>query len=171
MVELLHELSRRRERARAFGRFLLRWRLWESCALGHAGWLRFESLDVAAREAEERTRSHLDARPKEAELRGPAYPTDDAGLVELIAGSWEEAAINMHAMCAARDIPFLQVLEPARAADRDVEGVAGTWPELREAGLRLASRGIAFLDASAAAKDTGSVETLADAIARAVRDL
>jgi len=168
-VELLHELDVRTKRARAFGEGLVQGRLWKSCALGQLGWLCLERLEAAASEQESRVRAYFANRPKEAELRGPAYPSDDAGLVDLIAGAWQEGAINMQAMCAARGIPFLQVLEPIRVEERHVEGVQQVWPELRNAGERLASRGIAFLDATDVEGGPQPAVALAEAVAGAVR--
>jgi hypothetical protein len=57
----------------------------------------------------------------------------------------------MRAMCASRGIAYLHVLEPAGPGAG--AGVERVHPQLREAGKRLAERGIAFLDGASVLGD------------------
>ena len=76
----------------------------------------------------------------------------------------------MDAMCAARGIAYLHVLQPALhdpeskpltakeietggAGPAWIEGIHRDYPRLREAGRRLSERGIAFLDATGIFRD------------------
>jgi len=186
VVELLHELHEARASAVNLCRLHLGLRLDRSCLLDHAGSLLLARQRGKVEEAESEIRAYLGSRAREAELMGPRTSTDPEEVVRTIVTCWEEAAIDMHALCARRGIAYLHVLEPA-PSDRDQgaptpnEGVGRVHPRLRDAGKRLAERGIAFLDGASVLADhpemapLGSdrlggsgLEILAEAAARAL---
>jgi hypothetical protein len=99
------------------------------------------------------------------ELRGPLLPPDLAAGLEAIERIWLESSVSLHAMCAARGVPYLHVLQPtlwdpgakpmtpaeiqAGSARPDWrEGIEHGYPRLRAAGAELRRRGVPFLDAS-----------------------
>jgi len=103
------------------------------------------------------------------QLHGPDVPAARPAVVELCLGAWEECSVSMAALCAARDIPYLHVLQPtlwdpgskprtpreealANVTDHAVSGFAPqtivNYPRLRERGAGLARRGVRFVDAS-----------------------
>jgi len=144
MVGLLHELDETRSGARtAFGRHL-DLQLWRSAFLDQVGWRILDAWLSRIEETGSAIRSYAATRGLEAELAGPRASTEPAEVGRMIVSSWEEASFDMHAMCERRGIAYLHVLEPAGPGAGT--GVERVHPRLREAGRRLAERGIAFLD-------------------------
>jgi hypothetical protein len=110
-----------------------------------------------ARDAKSSTRGI--AIPEERQASHPNAP------VRLSVHSWFEASVSLDAMCDARDILYLQVLQPTMhdegskrltaeelaAGDGNERWVAGAkagYPMLREDGAQLRARGVRWLDAS-----------------------
>jgi hypothetical protein len=145
LVERLYAAQVSRERARAFGERLLAPGVLESAVLAHAGGRRLARLRADAVAAEARVAEYLAQRPKEAELGGPRYAKDDASVAATIADAWAEASIEMHALCAARAIDFVHVLEPEPAGSA---GAAPVYARMRDAVPRIRARGVLFLDTS-----------------------
>jgi hypothetical protein len=175
MVELLHELEEARSEAKASCERHLRLRLWRSCVLDHAGshLLDWQLRRVEAAEAA--IRAYVAQRAREAELRGPRTSTEPEALAATIVSAWEEASVDMHALCESRGIAYLHVLEPepvegGGGKPRSSAGVELVRPRLRDAGERLKARGIAFLDGDSALGDrsAASAAGLAEAAARAL---
>lgn len=165
LVEHLHEVRGRQDRALAFGEALLRSGLWRSCFLDHVGSLRFESLRREYVRAYGDLTRYIAERPKEAETSGPEFPQDDEGIADMIVRSWTENSISLAGMCAERGIAYLHVLQPtlfdegskqltqkeidgSTADPTWIEGVRKLYPRLREAGPRLTECGIDFFDAT-----------------------
>jgi hypothetical protein len=170
MVEHLHDVRTTQERARKFGEWFLASGWWRSCFLEHVASLRLESLRMNYVRAYQSLMEHLASRPKDAEMRGPRFRTDDEGIEEAVVRFWMETSISMHGMCKERGITYLHVLQPTlrdpgarqptpkeeELATSDplwVEGVVRLYPKLRDAGPRLAERGIPFCDASGVFRD------------------
>ena len=145
LVERLYAAQVSRERARAFGERLLAPGVLESAVLAHAGGRRLARLRADAVAAEARVAEYLASRPKEAELGGPRYAKDDGAVAATIADAWAEASIEMHALCAARAIDFVHVLEPEPAGSA---GAAPVYARMRDAVPRIRARGVLFLDTS-----------------------
>jgi hypothetical protein len=166
IVDALVDLRTTQDRAAAFGRWLLATTFWRGSFLGHLGLGRFEGL--RGRYASANTR-YLDAIRDvrhDNGIRGPRFPADDEGLARTILRGWEESSISMHAMCAAQGIFYLHVLQPTlhdqgskpltekeikngQPPDRNwIVGIAHLYDPMREAGKRLAARGIPFCDAT-----------------------
>ncbi len=171
IVEALVDLRVAQDRAASFGRWLLATPFWRGSFLGHLGLGRFEGL--RGRYAVANTR-YLDAIRESRHdngIRGPRLPADDEGLVRTILRGWEEASISMHAMCAAQGIFFLHVLQPTLhdrgskpLTEKEIQtgvppdpnwivGIAHLYDPMREAGKRLAARGVPFCDATGTFRD------------------
>lgn len=173
MVELLHELHGARSGARSACQSHLRLRLWRSCFLDHAGSLLLARQQGKIEDVEARIRAYVASRAREAELVGPRTSTEPDEVVSTIVSCWEEASIDMHALCESRGIAYLHALEPELGSPRPNEGVERVHPRLRDAGKRLAERGIAFLDGASVLGDQPEAgfrrqEILAEAVARAL---
>jgi hypothetical protein len=102
---------------------------------------------------------------------GPKEDLDDAGHVERCVGLWREDARSLHALCTARGIDFLEVLQPAAIFEgskplSDEERLLATaidawqtavtlgYPRLREVGAAFGAEGIPFFDATPVFADT-----------------
>lgn len=100
-------------------------------------------------------------------LRGPPFVGDDRTAVEVAVECWASAARSLHAVCAARDIPCLQIVQPtladagskrptederrnASAIDAWREGVEIGYPMLRERARELSAAGLHVVDATRA---------------------
>ena len=166
IVEALVDLRATQDRAAEFGRWLLATPFWKGSFLGHWGLERFEGL--RGRYAVANTR-YLDAIREgrhDNGIRGPRFPADDEGLARTILRGWEEASISMHATCRAQGIAFLHVLQPTLhdqgskpLSEKEIKngmppdhnwivGIAHLYDPMREAGKRLAARGVPFCDAT-----------------------
>jgi hypothetical protein len=155
----IHEVKAARDAARKFGERALALGLDRSAFLGHFALGRLAGLrERALREGRE-LEAYVAGRPRDAELEGPRFDAGAESVATTIAGGWERAVRQMHALCAARGIPFLEVLEPIPDSEdgRAVE-------ELRAAAARLDASGITVEDASRLGSD-GGADALADAIA------
>ncbi len=103
-------------------------------------------------------------------LHGPDYPAGTAERFDMMVRSWFECSRSIDAMCRARGIPFLHVLQPtlydegskpmseeerrtAGASDEWVEGVHEGYPRLRAQGEKLRASGVDFVDLSMAFRD------------------
>lgn len=104
------------------------------------------------------------ARAQSPALRGPKF--DPATAVADNVAAWARCSRALDALCAARGVAYLHVLQPTlhdpgsgKPAHPDelalgeahsswLEGAGTGYPLLREAGARLAEDGVAFLDGS-----------------------
>lgn len=170
LVLALHELRVKQDRATAFGSWLLDSGLWRSAFLGRAGKTFLVRLRRAYVDQFFVYQSYVADHPMDLGSKGPRFADDGEGVSEAVVIAWEESSISMHAMCAARGIDYLHVLQPALldpgskpltakeietggAGPAWTEGIHRTYPLLREAGGRLSARGIAFLDATGVFRD------------------
>jgi hypothetical protein len=147
LADLFHQTHLAREKARSLAGRILSSGIWRSALLEPLAARRLESLRGAVAACEARAAGYLATRPREAELDGPRFPKDDAGIADTIARGWEEASVSMHALCARRGIEFVHVLEPMPDQSPS-EAVVRVYPRLREAATRLRGRGVRCLDAS-----------------------
>jgi hypothetical protein len=98
-------------------------------------------------------------------IAGPGFDSDPAAVLAQCVEAWREGSRSMQAICRARAIPFLHVLQPAAcdpgskaltaeeaAAAQNpplwAEAIARGYPRLREVGAELSREGINFLDAT-----------------------
>ncbi len=103
-------------------------------------------------------------------LHGPPFPSEPAQLFAAIARNWSESSRSIDALCRARGIAFLHVLQPTlhdegskpltaeerrtgTASDEWIEGVRSGYPLLRAAGEGLRRSGVAFVDLSMIFRD------------------
>lgn len=99
------------------------------------------------------------------ELRGPDYDPDPRKILDLCVEAWRQGSISMQALCQARGIRYVQMLQPTlfdqgskRLDESEIkikppslswgEGPRRGYPLLRQVGTTLAARGIDFIDAS-----------------------
>ncbi len=166
LVERIHAIEVARRTARAFGERTLRCGIERSAFLGHFALERLASLrERAVREGRE-LQEFVASRPHDAELDGPRFDASAEAVAATIARGWERAATLMNAMCSARGIRFLQVLEPIPPAE---EGRAVE--DLRAAAIRLNASGVPVEDLSRLRTGSGTDHAeagLAEAIAAAI---
>ncbi|MCK6449156.1 MAG: hypothetical protein L6Q99_22395 [Planctomycetes bacterium] len=129
-------------------------------AVRRAAALRRETL-----EASDAYTQVLRANESRLALGGPMIRGDLELPVQTSVAIWKEASRNMRAMCTARHVPYLHVLQPTLhddgakpihpeevekgAIDTDwLEGVRTGYPLLRAAGAELEQEGERFVDAS-----------------------
>lgn len=104
-------------------------------------------------------------RAKSLSIGGPGFDNDPAAVQALAIEAWREGSLSMQAICRARGIPFLHVLQPA-PGDRGskpltaeeeqaaanpplwAEAVGRGYPRLREVGAELSRAGVDLLDAT-----------------------
>jgi hypothetical protein len=163
--ERMHETRAAQERASAFAEGLRDSGLWHSSFLAQLGLARIRTLRADYAAAYKRFEKLLQVGSREDGAAGPPFDPAEPNVVGLIVRGWEESALDMHALCAARGIDFLEVLQPTlhdeaskplTDAERANSGAGAEWiagvktvyPHLRESGARLAARGVPFLDAT-----------------------
>lgn len=141
-------------------------RVWLWATSGSYGrWMR--AIEIYEREAS--------AAKNNVVSRGGSFDRTPKAAVELCAQIWEENARSMRAICEARGITFVHVLQPTLhdagfkpateaelrnggASEAWLEGVRIGYPLLRERGARLREQGHNFFDGSPLfAQDTGEV--------------
>jgi hypothetical protein len=122
------------------------------------------AAEVASLEAARRS-SGRDGRPYRA--RGPRNPfRDDRGMYEQLVADWERGSLLIDKVCRAHGIRYYHFLQPNQyvpgskvlsASEREVAFLDGYtarpcieqgYPLLRQAGRRLAGRGVHFHDLS-----------------------
>ena len=167
MLDRLVAVRVAQDRAREFGERFLRSGAWRSCFLDHVGSLVLERRRRAYVAAFDDLTHGLADTIQEDAGGGPAFDASDAGIAEAIVTAWAQGSITMRALCDARSIPYVHVLQPtlhdagskpltgkevaAGTADANwIEGVKQVYPKLREAGVVLAGRGIDYVDATRA---------------------
>jgi hypothetical protein len=169
LVRRIHAVKAQRDEARGFGERILRHGLHESAFLGHIALGRLATLEDRALRAGNDLEAYVASRPRDAELQGPRFDASAAAVAETIAGGWERAVKLLHAMCAARGIEFLEVLEPIPAAE-DGPVVAS----VRAAAERLRAAGVPVEDVSRLGANgprlgaNGGTDHAADALAGAI---
>lgn len=101
---------------------------------------------------------------------GPRFTETGDEAERRIIDAWYQSSLNLHAMCSARGIAYLHVLQPTLhdtgsktltpeeiekgvASDIWVNAVHEGYPRLREAGARLKEHGVAFADLSGVFRD------------------
>ena len=162
----LHEAREARDRVRLSAERFLASGAWRSCVLGQGALWRLQGLRRRSGEAQQALSDEL-ARAAEREglPSGPPLPEGDEARLADIVRIWEESSVSMASLCAGRGILYLHVLQPtlhdtgSKPLTREeleegglhgawIRGVHQVYPRLREAGPRLAARGVAFYDAS-----------------------
>lgn len=134
---------------------------------------RLKQLQKEYVEANDRYLSNLAALDQEDAslmLRGPEFLPEPEYVADLIKDSWVQGSLSIWAMCSARSIPYLHVLQPTLHDDGSkalteeevrkgtaheswIAGVKLGYPRLREKGKELEERGVHFMDCSMIFRD------------------
>lgn len=126
---------------------------------------RLDALESSAHESFEAYTKRLAARAKRLVLAGPPFEAGTEAAVRSSVRCWEESSRSLRALCEARGIAYLHVLQPTlhdvgskvltpreiatgEAPPTWIDGVHVGYPLLREAGARLKAGGEEFLDAT-----------------------
>ena len=151
------------ERKKRFRDDFLGWDLEYSSVLSSLGLGYLERLDAESRSLRFGLEQEL-ARERDPQGLGPSPPKSLEEVLELSIDLWFESAISLHAICEARGIPYLHVLQPALAHEgakelsreeqdllpdtRGQEAIRLGYPRLRERLDELRERGVLVLDAT-----------------------
>jgi hypothetical protein len=154
--------------ARDVKAFAMRWKVNYSAVLGTVAVLKLQRVKTAYWNAYAR---YVEWLMQEAEgdgrsaIRGPAFDGTDEQVLDYLVDSWVASSLSMEAMCRARSIPYLHVLQPTlhdidakskteeeiRKGTADpawIAGAAAGYPKLRAASRRLIDAGVPFADLS-----------------------
>ncbi len=121
--------------------------------------------EAHARSAFDAYSKRLHDRASALVVHGPPFQSDVQSVAESSVRCWEESSRSLRAMCDARGILYLHVLQPTlhddgskpltpkeaeegRGPDDWVAGVHAGYPLLRAAGQRLRAEGEHFVDAT-----------------------
>lgn len=163
-VALVSRIATKTDQTDMLGRFVLDHRLYESALVGEItigalSHLRQQWADAIAQYV-----AHLRSRD-DLSARGPAFDPDQDAVIGTIVTAWKESALSLYAICAARGIPYLEVLQPALHDDGSkpltpeeirtstapqawIDGVHAGYARLRSAGAEIAALGVPFYDAT-----------------------
>ncbi|HKE00450.1 MAG TPA: hypothetical protein VKE69_05530, partial [Planctomycetota bacterium] len=160
----------RRRRVVSLYDAVVRTRLIESAVIGSLALRRFEeALKERNADADEYLRS-LHGDTDDLGVVGPPFDADPERVLDAAVRGWVEGSRSLHALCTARSIAYVHVLQPTfhdtgsktptpheltrtLAPPGYVEGVHGGYPRLRQEGQRLRSEGVDFIDGSFLFKD------------------
>jgi len=167
-MELVGSAIAARQDAESLRESLRSWPLTRSAITGTWALGRLERAANRARERVLAVQEHEKAKSQELHsltIGGPGFDSDPAAVLSQCVEAWREGSRSMQAICRARGIPFLHVLQPS-ACDAGskpltpeeleaakypplwAETIARGYPRLREVGAELAREGIGFLDAT-----------------------
>ncbi len=167
-LELVGRAVAAREEAEDLRGRLRRWPLTSSALAGTwavhtlegaVGRARGRMLDVQEHQAAKKQEIHS------LTIAGPGFDADPAAVLAQCVEAWREGSRSMQAICNARGIAFLHVLQPspcdpgskpltpeeaeaARNPPLWAESIAKGYPRLRAVGAELATEGVHFLDAT-----------------------
>jgi hypothetical protein len=131
---------------------------------------RLQTLQKQSAEAYEAYARRMRETSGEFVLRGPPFPAEPEAAAASSARMWAECSRNVRAICEARGIFYLHVLQPTlhdpgakTATDEEkrvggindawLRGVLLTYPLLRARGTELAAGGEHFVDATGVFRD------------------
>ena len=162
---LRHDVLRQEFRARDLADSLARIGLDRSAVLSRFALARMRAIRRRFHGARDAYLQGVRAHGRERETAGPPYDSSFEGVLDLAVRNWFESSRSMHALCEARDITYLHVLQPTlhdvgskpltpeeveagRALDSWVRAIRLGYPLLRREGDRLREEGVFFHDAS-----------------------
>jgi hypothetical protein len=170
-LDLTVELWSLRNQALDLVEASLRWKVYKSCLAGRIVEARVIALlerrfVIQTKLNEHAARTALSPELSQ-QLHGPDFVHGTANVFELCVRNWYESSISIEALCQARGIAYLHVLQPtlhdpgskplsreemALAPGPEVwkPAVVRGYPLLRERAKELEKHGVAFLDASQA---------------------
>jgi hypothetical protein len=164
-LELVLTARERRQRAQSLANAWRNWGCYRSAILGKLALARVHRLRLDIGELQSRMVLELRKLDKRRALMGPVFDKELSAAVETGIRAWSECSRTLDAMCRARGILYVHVLQPTLhdggskpLTDGEVrngslppewiEGVKRGYPELRASGAELAKLGVNFLDAS-----------------------
>lgn len=164
-TELVAEIADARHRAERTANLGLKLRLWRSSVLGTLVQRIVRGSLHRGGVAQIAYARRLSAAASEQGLSGPPIHGGAKNALPITVEGWAQTSASMQAICAARGIPYMHVLQPTlhdegakpvtaqereggNAAPEWMEGVRAGYPLLRERGARLRSEGVNFVDAS-----------------------
>lgn len=162
-LEAAGELFAARARLQRFGRIVERYGLRRSAVTGFLSFRHMAKLESGFRAAQSAYETVLDHGNDES-LRGPVQ-SDSNQVPSLCVRAWERSSLALAGLLGSFDAAYLHVLQPTlhdpgakviteierrrgKISRPWREGVEGGYPLLREAGMRLHEKGIAFFDGS-----------------------
>lgn len=163
--EHLARVRELRAEAAALVRRARHWHLTWSAVLGELVTRRFEAIRRDWIEAQEDYLESTSGAELNFAIRGLAFDAKRDTVMDAAVRAWSRSVEILQAICDARGIPFLDVLQPTlhdagskpvteqelatgTASEAWLEAVEQGYPLLREEGRRLAERGVSFSDAS-----------------------
>lgn len=160
-----------RDEARAAIERALRWRFSASAILGTLTMQRVNGINRQRAELQKQLTTGVDAQPMNArmlrQINGPDFPEDDKQRMRLCVNAWFECSLSLDAVCRARGIRYLHLLQPCIGdagskplsdAEKAIVPPSADWmegprigyPVLRRQGDLLIKNGVYFADLSRA---------------------
>ncbi len=136
---------RRQNEARAVFARVRTLKLHWSALLGRPILRNLERAAADVAKALQAHRSAIAAKPRPG-VDGPAFTAPASRLSNWIADSWAHTSISLNAICRARGIDYVHVLEPAPKRPEAI--VQRGYAALLEREEQLRARGVAFVDGS-----------------------
>ena len=169
-MDLLYEMRARQDRAGRLIAWVRDYHLGNSALLSELTLARLRVLRKQYSRLGARYVKHLTDSPA-PEIRGPPVPTDRGAVRDLVLETWFESSRSIDALCRARSIPYVHVLQPTlhdsgskpltpeeiesgACGKSSVDGVHYAYPRMRRLGAELRDLGVCFVDASDVFKNT-----------------
>ena len=163
-VALVSRVAAKVDQTDRLGRLVLEHRLYESALVGDMTIGVLSRLRQQWADAVTQYLAQLKSRD-DLQVRGPAFDADQDAVIGTLVTAWKESVRSMYAICAARGIPYLHVLQPALhdpgtkpltpeeiatggVPQAWIDGVHTGYDRLRAAGAELAALGVPFFDAT-----------------------
>lgn len=158
-----------RDEARVTVERALRYHFSSSAILGTWTTARLKSITLRRNEAQQEMlrvqESRAPSERMQRQIYGPPFTADETERLNLCVTAWFEGSVSLDAVCRARGILYLHVLQPALGDTGSkllddiekaiappspdwVDGPRLGYPLLRERGKELVARGIHFVDAT-----------------------
>jgi hypothetical protein len=172
-LKLLETMRFEQERSQKIAEISLKYRFHYSGILGHLTlmWLsRARQNYVYAFQEYEMLLSDSFQKKSKSSLLGPTFDKSDKSILDSVVKSWFESSISIDAMCDARSIHYLHVLQPTlhdkgaktiteeerlkgKGNSNWVAGALAGYPLLRLAGKKFQDKGVCFSDCSMVFRD------------------
>lgn len=170
-LDFLIDMRARQRKASEIIAWVRTWHLQESALLGGVVGARLRTLRKQYVAIAQRYVDYLTDEP-DATVSGPPFPAEPEAARELVLRTWFESSRSLAALCRARSIHYLHVLQPtlhdegskplteAEVASGTClpswqEGVHFAYPRMRQLGLELRELGVHFADCSHVFEEVG----------------
>lgn len=169
-MDILYEMRARQDRAARLIAWVRDYHLGNSALLCELTLARLRVLRKQYSRLGAAYVKHLTDSPA-PEIRGPPVPTETSAVQDLVLETWFESSRSIDALCRARSIPYVHVLQPTlhdsgskpltpeeiesgACGKSSVDGVHYAYPRMRRLGAELRDLGVRFVDASDVFQDT-----------------